>query len=68
MNAEPEQAAQEAVAELLLKARNRSAACAALVRLGGQALAELTSHDQAASIHAQLARRHALRAARCWRP
>jgi hypothetical protein len=68
MSAEPEQAAREAIADLLLKTRNRAAACAALVRLGGQALAELTSHDQAASIHAQLARRHALRAARCWRP
>lgn len=68
MSVEPEQAAQEAIAELLLKARNRSAACAALVRLGGQALARLTSHDQAASVHAQLARRHALRATRNWRP
>jgi hypothetical protein len=68
MSVEPEQAAQEAIAELLLKTRNRSAACAALVRLGGQALARLTSHDQAANVHAQLARRHALRATRCRRP
>ncbi len=68
MSAEPEQVAHEAVAELLLKTRNGAAACAALVRLGGQALARLTSEDQAASVHAQLARRHALRAARCRRP
>jgi hypothetical protein len=68
MSAEPEQAAEDAIAEQLLKTRDRSAACAALLRLGGQALARLTSHDQAASIHAQLARRHALRAARHWRP
>jgi hypothetical protein len=33
MSVEPEQAAQEAIAELLLKTPNRSAACAALVRL-----------------------------------
>jgi hypothetical protein len=68
MSAELDQAAEEAIAQLLRKSRDRSAACAALVRLGGQALARLTSHDQAASVHAQLARRHALRAARCWRP
>jgi hypothetical protein len=68
MSAEPEQAAQDAIAELLLKMPNRPAVCAALVRLAGQALARLTSHDQAASVHAQLARRHALRAARSWRP
>jgi hypothetical protein len=68
MSAEPEQAAQDAIAELLLKTPNGSAACAALVRLAGQALARLTSHDEAASVHAQLARRHALRAARIWRP
>jgi hypothetical protein len=68
MSAAPEQAAQDAVAELLLKAPNRSAACAALVRVAGQALARLTRHDEAATVHAQLARRHALRAARSWRP
>jgi hypothetical protein len=68
MSAELEQAARDAVAELLMKTPNRSAACAALVRLAGQALARLTSHDEAAGVHAQLARRHALRAARSWRP
>jgi hypothetical protein len=68
MSAAPEQAAQDAVAELLSKAPNRSAACAALVRVAGQALARLTSHDEAASVHAQLARRHALRAAGNSRP
>jgi len=63
-----EQLAEDAVAELLLKAPNSPATCAALVRVAGQALARLTSHDEAASVHAQLARRHALRAARRWRP
>jgi hypothetical protein len=64
MSADPEQAAEDAIADLLQKARNRSAVCAALMRLAGQALAGLTSHDQASSLHAQLARRHALRATR----
>lgn len=68
MNEASEQAAEDALARLLDRASDRSAACAALVRLAGQALARLTSHDRAASVHAQLARRHALRAARCWRP
>jgi hypothetical protein len=68
MSAAPEELARDAVAETLLKTRNRAATCAALMRLAGEALARLASHDQAASVHAQLARRHALRAAPCWRP
>ena len=58
----------EAVAEALRQSNNAPSACAALIRQAGQALARLTSHDQAARLHAQLARRHAERAARCWRP
>jgi len=58
----------EAIAEVLGKAHRQSAACAALMRLAGQALARLTSHDHACRVHAELARRHAERAARCWRP
>lgn len=68
MNAEPDSVAEAAIAEVLRQAPNRGAACAALVRLAGQSLARLTSHDHAAAVHAQLARRHAQRAARCWRP
>jgi len=68
MSAAPNELAEEAIAEALLKSRNRDAVCAALMRLAGQALARLTSHDQAASVHASLARQHAMRAARCWRP
>jgi len=49
MSAEPEQAAEDAITDLLSKARNRSAVCAALMRLSGQALARLTSHDQAST-------------------
>lgn len=64
MSVEPERLAEVAVADTLLKAPNRAAACAALMRLAGHALARLTSHDQAAAIHAQLARRHALDATR----
>jgi hypothetical protein len=64
MSHDAEQAAQEAIAEALLKTPCRAAACAALMRLSGQTLARLTSHDHAASVHAQLARRHALQAAR----
>jgi hypothetical protein len=64
MSDEAEQIAQDVIAEVLLKTAGRSAACAALMRLAGQALAGLTSHDHAASVHAQMARRHALRAAR----
>ena len=65
MSHEAEQVAQEAIAEALLKSPSRAAACAALMRLSGQALARLTSHDHAAGIHAQMARRHALQAVRC---
>ena len=68
MSDELEQSAENAIAALLEQTVDRSAACAALVRLAGQALARLTSHDRAAAVHAQLARRHAQRAARCWRP
>ena len=64
----PEDAALEAIANALEKSGQRPAACAALMRQAGQALARLTSHDEAARIHAQLARRHAERAGRCWRP
>jgi hypothetical protein len=64
----PEEAALEAVAEALERSGGRAAACAAMMRQAGQALARLTSHDEAARIHAQLARRHAERAGRCWRP
>ncbi|HZZ89950.1 MAG TPA: hypothetical protein VFE13_16605 [Caulobacteraceae bacterium] len=63
MNADPETLAQDAVEEALQKTRRRAETCAALVRLAGQALARTTNHDQAARLHAQLARRHALRAA-----
>jgi hypothetical protein len=68
MSAEPEELAQEALAEALRRSSRPSAACAALIRLAGQALARLTSHDDACRLHAQLARRHAERAARCWKP
>jgi hypothetical protein len=68
MSSDPEEAALEAVTEALSQARHRPAACAALMRLAGQALARLTSHDHACRVHAGLARRHAERAARCWRP
>ncbi len=59
-----EDLAAEAVAEALRQASHRPAACAALMRLAGQALARLTSHDEACRIHASLARRHAERAGR----
>jgi hypothetical protein len=60
--------AVEAIADVLRHAKRRPAACAALMRLAGQALARFTSHDHACRVHAELARRHAERAARCWRP
>jgi hypothetical protein len=60
--------ALEAITEALRRASHQPSACAALVRLSGQALARLTSHDAACRLHAELARRHAERAARCWRP
>jgi hypothetical protein len=68
MSGESNDIAIEAVAAALRQAKHRPAICAALMRLSGQALARLTSHDQACRIHAELARRHAERAARCWRP
>jgi hypothetical protein len=57
-----------AIADVLRRTRRRPAACAALMRLAGQALARFTSHDHACRVHAELSRRHAERAARCWRP
>jgi hypothetical protein len=60
--------AVDAIADVLRRARRRPAACAALMRLAGQALARFTSHDHACRVHAELSRRHAERAARCWRP
>ena len=68
MSADPNDLAVEAIAEALRKANRRPAVCSALMRLAGQALARLTSHDHACQVHAELARRHAERAARCWRP
>ncbi|HEX3919013.1 MAG TPA: hypothetical protein VHW60_16875 [Caulobacteraceae bacterium] len=68
MSEAPDDLAQEAIAEALRRASHQPSACAALMRLSGQALARLTSHDQACRLHAELARRHAQRAARCWRP
>jgi TolA-binding protein len=68
MSADANDLAIEAIAEVLRKAHRQPAACAALMRLSGQALARLTSHDHACRIHAELARRHAERSARCWRP
>jgi len=68
MSQDPDEAALHAITEALSRARHKPAACAALMRLAGQALARLTSHDRACHVHAQLARRHAERAARCWRP
>jgi TolA-binding protein len=68
MSADPNDLAIEAITEVLRQAGRRPAACAAMMRLAGQALARLTSHDEACRIHAQLARRHAERSARCWRP
>jgi TolA-binding protein len=68
MSADPNDLAIEAIAAVLRQTKRRPSACAALMRLAGQALARLTSHDQACRVHAELARRHAERAARCWRP
>jgi hypothetical protein len=65
---DPNDLAIEAIADVLRRARRKPAACAALMRLAGQALARFTSHDHACRVHAELARRHAERAARCWRP
>lgn len=63
-----EDLAAEALAEALRQAGHRPAACAALMRLAGQALARLTSDDEACRLHAALARRHAERAGRVRRP
>ena len=68
MSFDPERLAEQLVADLLRDANRPPAACAAAMRLAGQALARLTSNDQACRVHAELARRHALRAARCWKP
>jgi TolA-binding protein len=72
MSAQPTEDANDlaidAIADVLRRAGRKPAACAALMRLAGQALARLTSHDHACRVHAELARRHAGRAARCWRP
>jgi len=67
MTADPERLAEDLVAGLLHDTSHRPAVCAALMRLAGQALARLTSDDQACRVHAELARRHAHRAARCWK-
>ncbi|HEY1751770.1 MAG TPA: hypothetical protein VGG29_10930 [Caulobacteraceae bacterium] len=68
MTSPADEIAIEAIATAVQRAGRRPAVCAALMRLAGQALARLTSHDQACRVHAELARRHAERAARCWRP
>jgi TolA-binding protein len=60
--------AAQIVAEALRQAGHGPSACAALMREAGEALARLVSHDRACRVHAELARRHAQRAARCWRP
>jgi hypothetical protein len=65
---DPNDLALEAIAKAMGEGGRRPAVCTAFMRLAGQALARLTSHDNAAHVHAQLARRHAERAARCWRP
>ena len=67
MTVDHEHLAEGLIADLLRDASHRPAACAALMRLAGQALAKLTSDDQACRVHAELARRHAQQAARCWR-
>ena len=67
MTADPERLAEDLVAGLLHDTSHRPAVRAALMRLAGQALARLTSDDQACRVHAELARRHAHRAARCWK-
>jgi hypothetical protein len=52
MRADPERLARDAIADIPLKARNAAAACAVLMRLDGQVLAQLSDHDQAARVHA----------------
>ena len=68
MSARADDLAREAIVAALNGAPNGQAVCTALMRLAGQALARFASHDHASHVHAQLARRHAERAARCWRP
>jgi len=68
MTPRPDDRAVKAIAAALEGAPNGRAICVSLMRLAGQALARFASHDEAAHVHAQLARRHAERAARCWRP
>jgi len=65
---DPNDLAVAAIADVLRQVRRKPAACAALMRLAGQALARFTTDDNACRVHAELARRHAERAARCWRP
>lgn len=64
MSSDAERRAEELVAGLLRDSGHRPAACAAVMRLAGEALARLSGDDQACRIHAELARRHALRSAR----
>ena len=45
MSADANDLAIEAIAEVLRKTKRQPAACAALMRLSGQALARLTGHD-----------------------
>lgn len=68
MSDAPDDHAAETIAEALRGADHAPSLCAALMRQAGEALARMTSHDRASRLHAQLARRHAMRAARCWRP
>jgi hypothetical protein len=68
MKPSPDELAHKAIVDAVQQGADGRAICAALVRLAGQALARFSSHDRASRLHAQLARRHAERAARCWRP
>ncbi len=68
MSDRPDEIAAGALEQALRVSGASAAACESLMRLAGQALARLTSHDRACQVHARLARRHAERAARCWRP
>ncbi len=68
MSSAADDLAREAIAAALGRADYGPAACAALVRLASEAFARLASHDAACRLNAELARRHAARAARCWRP
>ncbi|HEY2709404.1 MAG TPA: hypothetical protein VGI95_15245 [Caulobacteraceae bacterium] len=66
MTGGPDDLAEQAISAALASGGDDRAVCMALVRLAGQALARLASHDAASRLHAQLARRHAERAARSW--